>query len=161
MTGRPAAASRRVIARLGADALGTAVARARGSSGGIRPRETSPRLPTAREILAAQRWRGVAPPPTRKATGREPVPTIGREPAAWKVPLLLGWFPAAAAATVLGAVGIVGAWSWSIEAEYAGVVANRLARPGTKAEPLPLWVKAPDPNGGKPPPGTSRSGPLA
>ncbi len=112
---------------------------------GTPPRHTSSRLPTAREILAAQRLARVSRPSRRRATGREPLPTIGREPAAWKVSLWLGWFPVAMAAAVLGAVGIHGAWSWSIEAEHAGVVANRLARVGAKVDPLPPWVRTPEP----------------
>jgi hypothetical protein len=46
---------------------------------------------------------------------------------------------------MLGAVGIVGAWTWSIEAEHSGLVANRLARAGAKVEPLPLWARPPEP----------------
>ena len=122
-------------------------------SASIPPRENTSRLPTAREVLAAQRTARLAPQPTRKASGHEPLPTIGREPAAWKVPLRLGWLPAAAAAAMLGGVGMLGAWSWSIEAEHSGVVANRLARPGAKADTLPHWVRPPDPKWWKTTPG--------
>lgn len=108
------------------------------------------RLPTAREILAAQcaRRDGVKPArpvlSTSRRIGRQPLPTTCIEPAHWKVPLWLGWAPAVALAFCFGVVGIGLAWSWSIEAEHAGFLANRMARVGAKAGPLPEWVTPPD-----------------
>jgi tetratricopeptide (TPR) repeat protein len=81
------------------------------------------------------------------------VPTIARKPAQWNLSLRLAWFPAAAAAAVLGAMGLLAAWSWSIEAEHSGVVADRLTAAGAKAVALPPWVKPPDPRWWKTTPG--------
>jgi hypothetical protein len=110
---------------------------------GPAPRELPGRLPTAREILAARRLERIATPRPRRQ-GAEPLPTVGQEPASWSVPLWLGWVPAVVATGVLGAIAILGAWSWSIDALHSGVVANRLARGGARLDPLPLWVTPPN-----------------
>jgi hypothetical protein len=118
------------------------------STAGTSQRDPGGRLPTAQENIAAQRLARVSVPPNRTPAGRpgsEPTPTIGRAPAAWKVQLALGWPPAAAAAVILGVLGLLGSWTWAIEAEHAGVVANRLVRVGAKVDPLPPWATAPDP----------------
>jgi tetratricopeptide (TPR) repeat protein len=108
-------------------------------------------LPTAREILAAhssarRAEREKSPRPgAKRQVAAEPLPTLCREPAHWSIPLWLGWLPTAAVALGLGAVGLALARSWSIEARHAGVLANRLARGGTKVEPLPPSVTPPEP----------------
>jgi tetratricopeptide (TPR) repeat protein len=115
------------------------------------------RLPTAREILSANRAARSGARSSRPATGRrlgtEPSPTICREPAHWTIPLWLGWFPALVVALVLGATGLALAWGWSIEAKHAGVIANRLVRGGTKIDPLPEWLTPPEPKWWKTTPG--------
>jgi tetratricopeptide (TPR) repeat protein len=134
-----AAASREVIPRLPEpEAL---------SSSTSSPRESTGRLPTAREILAAQRLERIATPTPRRK-GTEPLPTVGQAPSSWRVPLWLGWVPATVATVVVGAIATVAAWCWSIEALHSGVVANRLARSGNgpRLDPLPLWVTPPNTN---------------
>jgi hypothetical protein len=134
---------------------------------GTQLRDPSPRLPTARDILDAHRnARAVAKaarPVQRRRAGAEPLPTVSREPDHWTVPLWLGWIPATAGTLALGMVSVALSWGWSIDAERAGFLANRLERirtgagggggNGTKMDPLPEWVKPPEPNWWKTTPG--------
>jgi tetratricopeptide (TPR) repeat protein len=118
-------------------------------SAGRQPKEDARRLPTAREILsanhAARTDAATTRPRTRRRVRIEPTPTVCREPAHWTIPLWVGWFPATAAALVVGGVGVALAWGWSIESKNAGMIANRLARGGTKVEPIPAWLTPPEP----------------
>jgi hypothetical protein len=84
--------------------------------------------------------------PEKRRAGTGPLPTVSREPSSWSVPLWLGWVPTTAATVVLGVLGMLGAWFWSIEAMHSGVVANRLYRSATRADPLPPWVTPPTAN---------------
>jgi len=118
-------------------------------------------LPTVADILAARGARaggrmtsrvvpeggksGAAPGAAAPKPPR-PVPTRGAEPRQWRVPLRVGWLPAAGAAAVLGAAGLAGSWAWAVDGRDAGVVAGRLLQDRPGAKPLPDGV-APAPPG--------------
>lgn len=107
--------------------------------------ESAREWPRASDIFAAHHTAPprVAPAHTsaRKVL-REPTPTESREPASWRLPLWLGWFPLVVAALGVGTVGFVAARAWTRDASSTGVVANALARPG-EAKPLPEGVEPP------------------
>jgi tetratricopeptide (TPR) repeat protein len=114
-------------------------------------------LPTAREILSANHVArtevaSVRPSPGRQV-GTKPLPTTCRKPDYWTIPLWLGGLPVLVVALVWGMAEIALAWGWSIESKHAGVIANRLARGGTKVEPLPEGVTPPEPKWWKTTPG--------
>src|SRR5262249_2586020 len=104
------------------------------------PAAPSPEWPSVRTILAARQpsieARAASKPaskPAAKRAAKRPVPTVGRPPDHWVVPLWLAWLPATAAALLLGLGGVGLAWTWGLDAQAAGLVADRLLKAGGRA----------------------------
>ncbi|MDR3635005.1 MAG: hypothetical protein P4L84_14470 [Isosphaeraceae bacterium] len=102
--------------------------------------------PSARDILAARSARQPAQT-APKVNPRRPVPTVAREPEHIAVPLWLGWLPLTLGALAASVVGVALAWTWSLDARTAGVVAHFLAHSKAGAKfplepeqlPAPSW----------------------
>lgn len=108
------------------------------------PRESAREWPTVADILAARgAGRGSAAAPVGGARAKaeaRPEPTRAVEPGQWRLPLWLGWLPAAVATAGFGGAGLVAAWTWTQDGYNAGVVARRLAADAKAEKPLPRGV---------------------
>jgi tetratricopeptide (TPR) repeat protein len=115
-------------------------------------REVDAEWPSARAILEATRRArpaGAAPPraTTRNGGRALPMPTVAREPGHWSVPGLVWLWPPAVAAVL--AVGLGGLWLcglWAEDDRTAGVLANRLLRPGPPGENQVFEESGPEPS---------------
>ncbi len=99
--------------------------------------------PSVNDILAAQGVR-LKPKSSMRPAPRAPIarpqPTAVAAPAHWRMPLWFSWASGSAAAMAVGLVGVTASWTWSVDDYNAGVVAQRLATPGSSKKPLPKGV---------------------
>ncbi|MEO6808731.1 MAG: FHA domain-containing protein, partial [Isosphaeraceae bacterium] len=85
--------------------------------------------PAATRIL-----QGVRPRPEGRTTPRRqakraaarPLPTVGRAPEQWTLPLWLVWLPATLVTLAVGGFGVSLAWTWGQDDRTAGLIADRV-----------------------------------
>jgi tetratricopeptide (TPR) repeat protein len=106
--------------------------------------------PSAARILEASRPKPAARPamtrPARRRAAR-PVPTVGRAPGQWALPLWLVWLPATLLAIAAAVAGLGLSWAWAEDDRVAGLVADRLLGRDAAAEgPVLDPALLPDPS---------------
>ncbi|MHC5543060.1 hypothetical protein ACYOEI_32970, partial [Singulisphaera rosea] len=81
--------------------------------------ESAREWPRASDIFAAHQTVSARVAPTRPSARKpltEPTPTESREPASWRLPLWLSWFPMVVATLGVGTLGFVASRAWTRDA---------------------------------------------
>src|SRR5262249_52743535 len=110
-----------------------------------------PEWPSARVILEARRFlteSGPGPRPKPHRADPRPVPTLGRPPSLWTLPLWSAWPLMAFAVLVAGGIGLGLSWIWARDDASAGAIAALVLRdrpsaaaeaPAVEGEPRSSW----------------------
>jgi len=110
--------------------------------------------PSATDILAAHRAtsqsRATVPTgrlSTRQRNGSQALPTVGRPPAHWNMPVWLAGPPAAVLVLVAGLAGCVLSWWWACDTYSASIMTERLVTTDRSAQRRPLPESVGPPSG--------------